>query len=203
MANVVLKVIKKMAIIILVVIVIAFAVLSLGFPKYMASLSESMGNYSIATMYSSLAYSYSGEIDDLARCVENAALSNNAELVVKRGEKLISHAEFEEYCIERDKEFANGQFAEYTLSYKQYMGGKLSIALAKVERYEDSVNTALNINGINGFGRGNALATLALWAVENCKGITDEIATAMDEITPLSADSEYYLSIKQILTAVK
>ena len=77
MFNVVVKTALKTLLGVIIALLIAFAIASLGFPGSMASLFENWGNYSLATGYASLSYSYSGNAEDLARCFQDSVLAGN------------------------------------------------------------------------------------------------------------------------------
>ena len=75
------KIIIKSALVTLAVVVgcavLVFAVLSLGFPRILCGWCEQLGNYGFAVRYASLYYSYTGDIADLGRCVDDSILAPN------------------------------------------------------------------------------------------------------------------------------
>ena len=67
----------------LLIIVIAFSVVSFAFPQNMAEMFENLGNYSFAVSYASLRYKYTGDCYDLARCAEDSILARADDKIVR------------------------------------------------------------------------------------------------------------------------
>lgn len=200
-SKVILKTALKTLLAVVIVIIIGFAVLSLGFPKLMASFLEDGGNYSFAAGYMSLSYSYSNDVADLARCVHDYISADKDEKVSQFGDKLVAHEKFLEYCDSESERLTAYYGGEKPFDYRQYICGK--IAAAKY-RLGDNFGTMQIIysamDGVN-FPANNAFVQLVLMVQERKdKDFGDEILYYMNTIKPLDSEKEYYEAVKKILT---
>ncbi len=204
MKSIVLKTALKTLLIVISCLLVAFGVLSLGFPQHMATFCESTGNYAVAAQYASLRYQYTGNVDDLNRCMQNAILAQNDARIIEFGKKLTEHKNFDALCAQKDEQFAQGEYNQYTLSYRQYIYGKYAVALAKTGKLKAATEAAVNGNGKQSFAKGNALATLTVWWVENWQ-TTKQNAPMLDyalksvTLADNSPDLSYYQSICALL----
>ncbi len=200
MSKVIIKTALKTLLILIFIALAAFAVASFGFPQHMATLFENTENYSIATKYAALRYSYTNDVSDAARCAEDAILSGDDENIIAYCAVLTEHTDFESYCTQMDEYYSTGEYASYTLSYKQYIYGKYVVSLASVGEKEKAAEMALTANGLHSFKSGNAISVLALWAVENNDGETCAlIVNKMSSITAPDEDADYFASILKIV----
>ena len=87
MKNFVVKTAVKTLLIVLAVIIVGFVIFNFAFPQHMATFSERIGNYNMAVWYSSLRYSYTGDTEDLARCLEDAIFAGDDQKVVEYGDE--------------------------------------------------------------------------------------------------------------------
>ena len=171
MHKVVTKTAFKTFIIVIVVLIVAFATASLGFPGQMATFFENMGSYSFATGYASLAYTYSGSYEDLARCVDDSILSEDDKNIVNFASQFVDRSGFEDYCKKRDeanaKNLEESGITAYTdYSYKQYVFGKLASSQYALGDRDAAIETAeKSMDGI-GFPVNNAYVMLARRAYE-------------------------------------
>lgn len=188
MKHFVAKTILKTLLIAILALGVAFGVASLGFPAQMAGMFENMGAYSFATGYASLAYTYSGKTEDLARCVDDSIFAHDDKNIVSFGDKLLADGGFGDYCSGRT-------------GYKQFVTG--SIACAKYRRgdKEGALNTAGNALGSEGFPRPNALGALCLAAYDaQDREFMDELYAEVSARTPSDEGESGYLSdILQLL----
>ena len=155
MEKIVVKTAVKTVLIILAAILAVFAVFNLAFPQHMATLTEGMGNYSLAVKYASLRYSYTHDSGDLARCFDDAVLSGNDGYIIKYGEELINCDKFDEVCESRNQ-------GANILDYKQRVFGKVAVSYYNTGKKEEAVALAFDANGYNSFAYGNAVMTLAV-----------------------------------------
>ena len=199
MNKVIIKTALKTLLILIIVALAAFAVASFGFPQHMATFFENTENYTLATKYASLRYSYTGEVDDAARCVEDSILSGDNDDLIQYCEIFVNHSDFDTYCTQMDEYYSTAAYSSYTLSYKQYIYGKYAVALAVNGQKQDAVNTALNANGLHSFKSGNAVSVLALWAAGKEDGETCSLIAAAMESINAPEDAEYYNDILQIV----
>lgn len=161
MNNLIVKTALKTLLGIVIAVIVAFGVASLGFPSAMASMWENFGNYSFATGYSSLAYSYSGSAEDLAQCLKYSVLAENNADTVKYGDKLIAHEDFEAVCRSRDEE--NTASTDYAGGYKQFVCGRVALAKYASGDFDGALSCALYaMEGVSDFPAGNALIVLSL-----------------------------------------
>lgn len=198
MSKVILRTALKTLLAVIIVIIIGFTVLSLGFPKLMASFLEDGGNYSFAAGYASLSYSYSGDVGDLARCVHDYMAAENDEKVAEFGAKLVKHEKFSDYCDSETERLS--AYYDKKFDYRQYICGKIA---ATKYRLGDNFGTMTIIESamdhVN-FPANNALVQLVLMVQErNDKDFGDEILIYLETITPQESEMVYYNAVKSVL----
>lgn len=130
MKKVVFKTALKTLLTVIIALLIAFGIASLGFPGSMASLCEKAGNYSLAAGYSSLSYTYSKDIDDLARCAEDSILSKSDGKIIKYCGKLLNHDGFDELCKRKSGDMKIGDIV-IKVDYKNFITTAYDAALAR------------------------------------------------------------------------
>ncbi|MDE6667841.1 MAG: hypothetical protein K2K38_05790 [Clostridia bacterium] len=187
MSKVILKTALKTLLIVAVVVLVAFGIASLGFPSEMAGLCEKSGNYSMATGYANLSYTYSKNVNDLNRCFADSIYAKNDNDIVKFGDKLIADEKFSEVCENAEK------VVELQVNYKQYVCGHVSAAKYRRGNKDDAFNTATAaMEGVEGFPKNNALAMLSLQVIESRD--KDTAAKLLNEITTnhQEAGNDYY-----------
>lgn len=190
---------------VIIVLALTYVGVSFWLPGPMASLYEDMGSYSIAVRYASLAYTYSGGQEDLARCVDDSILADSNADVIRFAEQLVEREDFEDYCLRRDQEMnykleaAGIEYGEY--SYRQFVIGNLACAYfsegdaGKAVEWADS-----GMRGVEGFPANNAYAMLASRAVTAGDGQTCQtLLEHVRQIAPLPAQQEYYSSVLSLL----
>lgn len=155
--RIVVKTAAKTALILLGVLVVAFCVLNLVFPQHMATFTENIGNYTLAVKYASLRYSYTGDVYDLARCVDDSILAEKDDLILDYGEKLLGD---EGYAMV--VEYKNAQVLNGAMDYDAFVCGKVAVAQYRMGDFDAALELAENSNGTNSFKKGNALAALAV-----------------------------------------
>lgn len=168
-----------------ILLCVAFGVASLGFPANMAGFFEKCGNYSFATGYASLSYTYSGKIDDLARCVNDSVLSGNDANTVHFGNMLLEDENFAGYCAEN-------------AGYRQYACGKIASAKYRQNDKQNALSVAKSAFVESGFPANNALVQLMITAEED-KDMLTAIKSAVEEITPAESETEYHAQVLDIL----
>lgn len=214
------KIIIKSALVTLAVVVgctvLVFAVLSLGFPRILCGWCEQLGNYGFAVRYASLYYSYTGDIADLGRCVDDSILAESDGFIIEYASELVDKAEFGEYCELRDEE-VNGSISDdenfdgISFSYRQYVFGSLASAYYRGGDDELAIGTAISAldadvdrntfssseysGEITGFPVNNALGSLALRVIENGDGTAGEkMLGILDDVTAQSDAEVLYLA---------
>lgn len=201
MFKVILKTAIKTLIIVAVLALVAFGIASLGFPSEMAGLCEKSGNYSLATGYASLSYTYSKDVNDLNRCFADSVFAKNDNDVVKFGDMLIAHEKFEEACQTNSKTVTTQGGTVITIDYKQYVYGNVSVAKYKLGKKDEALElakTAMNAEDVQGFPKNNALAMLSLQVIES--GDKDTAAKLLEEVQTHADESEYYTVLVGELT---
>ena len=194
MSKVILKTALKTLLIVAVVVLVAFGVASLGFPSDMASLCEKSGNYSMATGYASLSYTYSKDVKDLNRCFTDSIYAKNDGNIVKFGDQLIGDEKFSEVCesITVIKVIVDKKEIERPIDYKQYVYGQVAAAKYRMGDKAQAMETAQEaMTEVEGFPANNALAILSLQVIQSGdKGTAKEL---LNEITSKHQDeSDYY-----------
>lgn len=200
MLNIVIKTALKTLLGVLLALLVAFAIASLGFPSSMATLFENWGNYSMATGYAALNYSYTKNPDDLARCVQDSIISKDDNNIIKYGEQFIKLSEFDEVCARKSE--------EYKVSFSQLVYGNLACVKYRQGYKEMALNYAKE--GYEkvkdeGFITYNAFAQLSVEVVENSdKATAEKLLEAIqdNEVVPVvgEANAEYYDAVKSVLT---
>lgn len=154
MEKLVVKTAVKTVLVILGVIVVIFAIFNFAFPQHMATLTESMGNYSLAVKYASLRYSYTHDCADLARCVDDSILLGNDAYILQYGEEIIAHGDFDEYCRKKEEEMGGGY------DYRSKVLTKVAVSYYNTGRVRQAIDIASELCGTSSFGYGNALMAL-------------------------------------------
>lgn len=178
-----------------IVILVAFAVFSFGFPGKMASILEDMGSYSLATRYAGLAYTYSKTTENLARCLDDSIFAENDEDIVKYGDLLLESSDFEEYAEGRSA--ATG----YVVDYSTFVYGRLAIAKYNLNDKDGALETAvMAMRGVTGFPINNTYAILAIQAVRtNDTVFCQKLKPLIEELSPTLQQQNYYNIVLSIL----
>lgn len=198
MKNIVSKTALKTVIALIVVIIAAFGVACFGFPQHMATFFEGAGNYSAASSFASLAYTYSGDYNDLARCVDYSILSGDDEKIVKYVTMMAGNKRFEEYCEERDEitrnKLENSNVEIKTdYSYKQYVIGNLACSQYAMGDSDLAIETAVTAMENGGFPANNVFAMLARRAALNKDTeMKEKLYKIISERTDVGLDEENY-----------
>lgn len=170
----VVKTAVKTVLILLGIVIAAFAIFNFAFPQHMATAMESLGNYDMAVKYANLRYFYTKDSFDLARCFDDSVLSGNDGSVIYYGEMLMADGNYSKVCSERN-ELYNGLYSDqfgFSFDYNLRVQSSLSVsyyneAVAKEgeersEYIQKAVSFASDANGDNRFPYGNALMTLSV-----------------------------------------
>lgn len=205
MKNVISKTALKAVLIVIIAAVLAFGVASLGFPQHMATFFEKTGNYKFATGYASLAYTYSGTYENLARCVDDSILSGDNSDIVNFASRMVDNDGFEEFCAARDEAIREslengGLQANTDYSYKQYVTGNLACSRYALGDADGALETASAALEGEGFPPNNALAMLARRAVIN--GDNDmkiKLRKIIEEIEAAPDEAEYHDAVLEFL----
>lgn len=154
----------------------------------MATLSENAGNYTLAVKYTSLRYNYTGDVYDLARCVDDSLLSGKDKYISQYGEKLIDDENFGEVC-EWKNTYLNGY------DYKQYLGGKVACAVYNLGDFDAAFGLARDMVGDGGFANGNAVVALCVqvYGAQDAEN-ADRLISYLSSLTPADGDEEELIS---------
>lgn len=199
MEKLVVKTAVKTVLILLGIIVAVFAVFNFAFPQHMATLTESMGNYSLSVKYAWLRYTYTGDGDDLSRCFDDSVLLGNDKYVIQYGEELTNLNDFERICEKKNERMGVGY------DYRHYVLGKLAVANYNTGKKQEAVELAAEANGTKSFAYGNALMSLSSVArsakdADTCGKI---IKILEDDIRPVKEEEiEYVKEVTNSLRAV-
>jgi hypothetical protein len=203
LGNVIFKTAFKTLGALIIAVLIVFGVWFFAFPQSLATVSESMENYSFAVTCSSLRYSYTGDVYDLARCVDDSIFSEKDKSIVKYGKKLIEHSQFDEVCEYKDEQTANGAYSKYAISYKQYVYGYVSVSVYNRGDLDEAISLAKSATEDIGFEKGNALSTLAIKvAASGSEEDKQKVLTSLEDVSAEGTDEREHLgNIKSILSA--
>lgn len=185
MKNIIVKTAVKTALILLGLLVAAFCVLNLAFPQYLATFTEDIGNYTLAVKYASLRYTYTGDVYDLARCVDDAILSEKDELILDYGEKLLDDQNYAEVVEYKNTNVLNG-----VMDYDTFVCAKVAVAKYAMGDFDGALALAQRSNGATSFKKGNAVAALSVRVRANKDApAAKKLLDALDGIIP-SEDEE-------------
>lgn len=195
MEKIVVKTAVKTVLIILAAILAVFAVFNLAFPQHMATLTEGMGNYSLAVKYASLRYSYTHDGEDLARCFDDAVLWQNDKYIIEYGEELIERGDFAQVCESKNK-----QSGIYDYRHRVY--GKVAVSYYNTGKKSDAVNFAAEANGKDSFVYANALMSLAVAVRAASDADTCNLLIAeLEKIHPVNEQETTYLN--QVIASLR
>lgn len=204
MNNVITRTALKTLLVLIIAAILAFGVASLGFPAQMATLFENMRAYGFATGYAGLAYSYSGTVENLSRCVDDSILAGDHINIVNYGEQLVGREDFIDYAAERTQRERENLPEELKQSYNYYNIVYSNLVCAKYDNGDkDGALTTANesMKHLGGFPVNNALAALAIRAKQRADSVfAEKIYSAVKAITPDADQREYYDAVIAILT---
>lgn len=112
---------------------------NIAFPQHMATFAEQIGNYDMALKYASLRYTYTGDVYDLARCVEDAILAGDDESVVNFGNQFFARDDSDEALESLEEESG--------INYAFVFGSGLSGALYSTGDFAGALSLAEELNG--------------------------------------------------------
>jgi hypothetical protein len=203
LSNVIFKTAFKTLFALIVAVVIGFGIWFVAFPQSLATVSENLDNYSFAVTCTSLRYKYTGNVYDLARCVDDSIFSENDKNIVKYGTKLIYDSQFDEVCEYKDNQLSSGAYSKYAIDYKQYVYGYVAVSVYNRGDTEGAIALAKEANEDGDFQKGNALSTLAIKIAAS--GSSDDkkaVLSSLEEVTPSGSDEREHLNnIKSILNS--
>lgn len=186
--RIVVKTAVKTVLILLGIVIVSLGVLNIAFPQYMATFTENIGNYSLAVKYASLRYTYTGDVYDLARCVDDSILSGKDEFILEYGEKLIGSDGYEQVA-----EYKNTQVLNGAMDYGLFVSGKVAAAKYSLGDFDGALELALASNGATSFKKGNPLAALAAKVRERDDAVSAEkLLRVLDNVNPVDEEEAHY-----------
>lgn len=192
MFKVILKTALKTLLVVLLLAAVGFAIASLGFPKSMASYFEKCGNYSMAAAYSSLSYSYSGDADDLNRCVQDNIEAGNDRNVSAFGDELLSRDDFSQFCERKS--------GELKFDYRQYICGRIAVAKYRLGNFDGAISLVNGAMSFVNFPSQNAMVQLVLAVREKGnKPDGERLLAEVEKLKPTEEEQPYYEMVKNIL----
>ncbi len=216
MQKLIVKTAVKSVLILLGVIVGAFAIFNFAFPQHMATAMETLGNYDMAVKYANLRYFYTQDSFDLARCYDDSVLAEDNNSVVHYGETLLKDKNYKAVCAERNalyNDMYSDQFGfnfDYDLRVRStmaaaYYGEAIEKEGEERTKYTDNaIQFALDTNGTNRFSYGNALMSLSVKIVNNKDAYAAQaMLTALESVNPTdSKEAEDLVYFKSKLRGV-
>lgn len=215
MQKLVVKTAVKTVLVLLGVILAAFAVFNFAFPQHMATAMESLGNYDMAVKYANLRYFYTKDSFDLARCFDDSVLSGNDGNIIYYGEALMSDGNYSKVCSERNGLYndlysdQSGFSFDYDLRVKSSLSSSYyNLAVEaegdeRAEYTEKAIGFAANANGSERFPYGNALMTLSVRIVNRNDGAAaSAMLDVLDGITASDGELDDLNYIKSRLRGV-
>jgi hypothetical protein len=158
----------------------------------MATLAEDMGNYSVAVRYTSLRYTYTGDVYDLTRCVEDSILSERDDYIADFGGRLISSDGFDEVCSYKDKQLGTDG------TYRRYIYNKVVASTYANGDYDKAIAIAENENGLQSFENNNPIMAVAVRIIYEHDGTS---ATKMiEELGKVNTSTEEEITLINNLT---
>ena len=212
MQKLVVKTAVKTVLILLGIIVGAFAIFNFAFPQHMATAMESVGSYDMAVKYANLYYIYTGDSFDLARCYDDSVLAEDDESIIYYAEKLIKDSNYQKVCKQRDELYNKmyqeqlGKNFDYNLRVRSTLAVSYYNEALKLEGNErqdytqKAIDFASEANGVNRFPYGNPLMTLSIKIVKNSdKSAAQIMLTVLEGVTPTDNNESQdlnYIKIK-------
>ena len=167
-----------------IVILLSFMFLALIaiFPQTMMEITYNMGMESSSIYFAEDAYKRTDDVGYIAYATEVAILDDNTGKIIKCGEKFINDAGFEDYCVKKDEE------VDVETSYKQYVYGKVCVAMYEKGKKEEAVARAFELIGKT-FPHNNAVVALIVTAnraqdvatLDMIKGKMNELQNELDD----------------------
>ena len=167
-----------------IVILLSFMFLALIaiFPQTMMEITYNMGMESSSIYFAEDAYKRTDDVGYIAYATEVAILGDNTGKIIKCGEKFINDAGFEDYCVKKDEE------VDVETSYKQYVYGKVCVAMYEKGKKEEAVARAFELIGKT-FPHNNAVVALIVTAnraqdvatLDMIKGKMNELQNELDD----------------------
>lgn len=150
----------KTAIIALLILSLLVVGINFLFPQHMATFCEQSGNYSLATKYASLRYSYTKNTDDLSRAVDDSILAKDDALIIEYGDQFILCDDFFPVCNNKSAQLSS-------FNYAQFVCGRIAIAKYNSGDFTGAQKVALFVNGTRSFESNNAFMTLGVKIIGN------------------------------------
>lgn len=199
MEKLVVKTAVKTVLIILGVLIVVFAVFNFAFPQHMATVTESMGNYSLAVKYASLRYHYTKDCDDLARCFDDSVLCGNDKYVLDYGNRLIEHQGYEQVCREKNLRQTGSRY-----DYDHWVMSKIAVSTYNTGKPYEAIQLAAADNGTESFEDGNALMAVCVRIKgEKDKDAATEMVKVLEGIHPVnSTESGSLTEFLAVMSAV-
>jgi hypothetical protein len=145
-----------------VVCIFILGLLTFTAPVAMSRFTRRMGLYGQSAWYSSLQYTYSGELVYLYDAMNISVSGGKDKNVIRYGEQLVQADGFEAYCTASDE-------AETPVEGRyQYVYGRLSVAYYNLGEGDKSLELAFSVNEAT-FTRYNAVSDL-VYQVEYIDG---------------------------------
>ncbi|MGN0807652.1 MAG: hypothetical protein ACI4MN_04305 [Candidatus Coproplasma sp.] len=202
MQKIVVKTAVKTVLILLGIVIGAFAIFNFAFPQHMATAMESLGNYTMAVKYANLRYMYTSDCFDLVRCYDDSVLANDDESIVYYAEKLIADKNYDKVCAERNETYSElfGVSYDFDLRLRStlavsYYNEAVNMSGEKRTAYtQKAIDLAKEINGTSSFPYGNKLMTLSIKISNNKdKSAAASMLEVLNGITPTEEDEKEYL----------
>lgn len=195
MKHIVIKTALKTLLVVVMVLIVAFATASLGFPGRMATLFENMGAYSSATGYANLAYKYSDTVENLARCMDDSIFAGNDKKIVKYGDMLVEYEDFISYAEERTAALGG------EVNYYYFVYSNLACAKFNCGDKDGALDMAkIAMQDVKDFPINNTYAILAIQAARNSDTeFCQKMYNLIVDLTPSAAQQNYYNVVLSIL----
>lgn len=186
------------------IVLVGFAIFNFACPQHMASLLESMGNYSLAVKYANLRYYYTKDCSDLARCFDDSVLCGDDELIIDYGTQLTSHADYEKTCRALSASYGGYDYSHTVNSNLAVAYYNVGYEESNTEYIDKAVSIAADDNGTTSFAYGNALMLLAAKVRARKDADTaQKVLTELDGVYPSDSEEASNLSqVKKLLKAV-
>lgn len=166
-------------------LVLAFGIASLAFPKNMSEICENMGNPKLAASYAERQYDYTGSTEDLYRCARLYIRVGDRENTIKYCEKLVEKSDFKK-CCGNNVQYVYGNYATAL-----YLSGKDDDAIKIAEKSVE-----------DGFVIGNAYVNLTLQAdAKEDKEFGEKLLSSLKKIGEPQNEAQLkdYNAVKTIL----
>ena len=159
-------------------LIFMLSALCVFFPSTMMEMTYDFGMDEMSIRFAKRAYKSTNEITYIAHATEVAVELDDEAEIFYCAEQFIADDQFEEYCVNRNKEFSK----EIRGTYEQYVYGQLCVAMYELGNRTEAVERAFALLS-DGFPQNNVVAAVAITALRvGDVEITQQIRVKIEQV---------------------